>query len=276
MSNDQLAIALARAQAIGKARFINIGDISCDVEVPFHVNMLGTFLTKVFYSQGGLEFLTRSSTLSSPFYKTRPTGLPAHLPSVQMMAVDILPASLPLDSSRHFSSVLLPYLNTLVQQYRGEDVDSAVCEGLERATVAHHGDLAETHRWLAGSVRAWRESAGLLPSSPSKPTVGSTPGHSQYNGLKQKKRVLMLGSGMVAKPAVDEICKRSDLELLVGMYCSQAENTGTHPLMHAASNSQPDANALTKPHENARSLLIDMKNKEQVGHLVGQADVVIR
>ena len=194
-----------------------------------------------------------------------------------MMAVDILPASLPLDSSRHFSNVLLPYLNTLVQQYRGEDVDSAVSEGLERATVARHGDLAETHRWLAGSVRAWRESAGLLTSSPrSNPNLGSTSSHSQHNGLKQKKKILMLGSGMVAKPAVDEICQRSDLELLVGMYCSQVENMDTHTLMHAASNSQADANALTKPHDNARSLLIDMENKEQVGRLVGQADVVIR
>jgi hypothetical protein len=33
MSNDQLAIALTRAEMIGRDRFINIGDISCDVEV---------------------------------------------------------------------------------------------------------------------------------------------------------------------------------------------------------------------------------------------------
>jgi len=33
MSNEQLAIALTRAQTIGRGRFVNIGDISCDVEV---------------------------------------------------------------------------------------------------------------------------------------------------------------------------------------------------------------------------------------------------
>jgi alpha-aminoadipic semialdehyde synthase len=30
-----------------------------------------------------------------------------------------------------------------------------------------------------------------------------------------RKKVLMLGSGMVAGPAVDEICKRRDVEILV-------------------------------------------------------------
>lgn len=33
MTNEQLTIALDRAQVLGGARFTNIGDISCDVEV---------------------------------------------------------------------------------------------------------------------------------------------------------------------------------------------------------------------------------------------------
>jgi alpha-aminoadipic semialdehyde synthase len=32
----------------------------------------------------------------------------------------------------------------------------------------------------------------------------------------RKKRVLILGSGMVAKPAVDHIASRKDVELVVG------------------------------------------------------------
>jgi alpha-aminoadipic semialdehyde synthase len=135
-----------------------------------------------------------------------------------MMAVDILPASLPLDSSHHFSSVLVPYLNALIRQYRGEDVNSDISNALDRATVARHGKRSGKFRWLADSVTAWRECAGLLLSGSWTPTVGSISGQIQRNGLKQKKRILMVGSGMVAKPAVDEICKRSDVELLVGMY----------------------------------------------------------
>ena len=33
MTNEQLSVALKRAQVLGGARFTNIGDISCDVEV---------------------------------------------------------------------------------------------------------------------------------------------------------------------------------------------------------------------------------------------------
>jgi len=36
MTNDQLTVALDRALTIGGARFTNIGDISCDVEVCNH------------------------------------------------------------------------------------------------------------------------------------------------------------------------------------------------------------------------------------------------
>ena len=35
-------------------------------------------------------------------------------------------------------------------------------------------------------------------------------------GVQPKKRVLMLGSGMVAPPAVQELCSRSDVQLVVG------------------------------------------------------------
>jgi alpha-aminoadipic semialdehyde synthase len=142
-----------------------------------------------------------------------------------MMAVDILPASLPLDSSHHFSSVLVPYLNALIRQYRGEDVNSDISDALDRATVVRYGKLSEKNRWLADSVTAWRESTGLLPSGPWKPAVGSLSGQMQRNSFKRKKRILMLGSGMVAKPAVDEICKRSDVELLVGVYSSSYQQS---------------------------------------------------
>lgn len=95
--------------------------------------------------QGGLEFLTHASTLSTPFYTTRPASLPAHLPGVQMMAVDILPTSLPLDASTHFSNVLRPYLKTLIREYRHQSpVDESEAKlraALQRATVAKDGTL---------------------------------------------------------------------------------------------------------------------------------------
>jgi alpha-aminoadipic semialdehyde synthase len=120
------------------------------------------------------------------------------------MAVDILPSSIPLDASVHFSNVLLDYLKVIVREYRREGAktgeEKEMREALERATVARDGMLVGKHRWLSEPVAKWRAEAATQAAEQ----------------LKPKKKVLMLGSGMVAGPAVDEIAKRSDVELLVG------------------------------------------------------------
>lgn len=159
--------------------------------------------------------MTHPSTLSDPFYKVRPTNLPAHLPSIQMMAVDILPSSLPLDASTHFSDALFPYLMTLIEEYRGNRAEGVYNKALNTATVARAGELVGKHGWLKEPLTTWKESIisddvhGSAPESLCREVRLTTP----------KRKVLMLGSGMVAGPAVDEICKRADIELLVGMFC---------------------------------------------------------
>lgn len=160
-------------------RFISVGDISCDV-------------------QGGLEFLSHSTTLCDPFYTHRPANLPSHLPGVQMMAVDILPTALPVDASTHFSNVLVPYLESIIAGYKDPN-QGGFKAALDRATVAQEGKLIEKHAWLGEKVEAWRSSSS---------------GKSQTTARKQ--RILVLGSGMVTGPAISEICKRDDIELIVG------------------------------------------------------------
>ena len=147
-----------------------------------------------------------SSTLSEPFYMTRPTNLPVHLPSVQIMSVDILPTSIPSDASAHFSHVLKDYLKTVVQEYRGagSDASPAHVEALKRATIARDGRLLGKHKWLKEPVTKWRVEAEAAKEA------------AQSELALEKKKVLMLGSGMVAGPAVDEIARRRDVELLVG------------------------------------------------------------
>ena len=185
ITNEQLPVTLELARKVAivsgnpLGRFISVGDISCDV-------------------QGGLEFLTHTTTLSNPSYTSRPTHLPPHLPGVQMMAVDILPTALPIDSSTHFSNVLVPYLESLIAGYKSSDQGSL--EGaLDRATVAREGQLVEKHRWLEGKVEAWRTSSSRTAQTTTR-----------------KQRILMLGSGMVAGPAISEICGRDNIELVVG------------------------------------------------------------
>ncbi len=151
--------------------------------------------------QGGLEFLTHATTLSAPFFKARPASLPQHLPSVTMMAVVILPSSIPLNASRGFSQALVPYLESLIASYSGDNSGDRI-EALNRATIVNKGELAPKHQWLQERVDAWR-------ASTTKPTTSS-------HGNLKAKRVLMFGSGMVAGPAVDKLAERSDVRLVIG------------------------------------------------------------
>ncbi|KAI6144926.1 Saccharopine dehydrogenase-domain-containing protein [Pisolithus tinctorius] len=239
MTNEHLAVALNRAAEVGPGRFGTIGDISCDIE-------------------GGLEFMPRASTLSEPVFKYRPAFLPPHLPAVHIMSVDILPSSLPLDASNHFSGVLMPYLRALVREYRGTragaEKQCRYDEALERATVAREGQLAGKHKWLKEPVEKWRSAS---TSSTAHATISSTMPAPAENAVRKKKNVLMLGSGMVAGPAVDEICKRSDVELIV------------------ASNSIDEAKSLTHHLPNARARFLDVNDGEAMAQLIEQADVVI-
>lgn len=148
--------------------------------------------------KGGLEFMSRASTISEPFFNYRPSTLPAHLPSVQIMSVDILPSSLPLDASTHFCRVLMPYLKAVIQEYRGQPVEQEYSDALKAATVTKDGQLQGAHTCLEAPLDKWRRSAAKLEGSP------------------RKNKVLVLGSGMVAGPAVQELGKRSDIELVVG------------------------------------------------------------
>ncbi|KAJ7596298.1 Saccharopine dehydrogenase-domain-containing protein [Mycena floridula] len=223
MTNDQLPVALARARELGGARFTNIGDISCDPE-------------------GGLEFLTHSTTLSNPFDKYRPASLTPDLPSVQMMAVDILPTSIPWDASQAFSEALWPYLNALIDRYRQNANEYQAA--LDRATIATKGQLTEKHAWLGG----------LLNDS----TPLAIEPVQQSRGILKRKRILMLGSGMVAGPAVDKIAGRNDVQLVV------------------AGNSLVELQKLTSKHaEHIQYKKVDMNDRTAVSQLIQESDVVI-
>ncbi|KAI0338108.1 hypothetical protein BDW22DRAFT_1409660 [Trametopsis cervina] len=237
LSNAQLAATLEAAQSVGRGRFACVGDISCDIA-------------------GGLEFLPHASTLSEPFFHARAAGLPAHLPSVTTMAVDILPTALAREASEHFSRVLVPYVRALVDERRlGRDrVSGEAAEklgALERATVASGGKLREKHQWLEQPLGAWREKARREASAPPSPSTSSR------MALEKKKRVLVLGSGMVAGPAVDEIASSADVELIV------------------ASNVAAEAERLTEGKDNASARVVDMARVEDVAALIEAADVVV-
>lgn len=182
LTTSQLALA---------KRLAAVGDISCDIG-------------------GGLEFVSHATTIDSPSYDVN---------GVTVVAVDILPASLPRDASIHFSGKLLRYVRSIVNDYKGiKGEDAEASDSLERATIASEGQLRQRHEWLAEKVEVWRSSQGSQTDD--KRPASDT--HSEIGGgrriFERKKRVLVLGSGMVAGPAVDELAARPDVELIVGEY----------------------------------------------------------
>jgi alpha-aminoadipic semialdehyde synthase len=157
------------------------------------------------------------------------------------MSVDILPSELPLDASQHFSKSILPYLRTLIREYESDAPaatstsattssntvsqaqekqkqnrgDPELRQALNRATVAFDGRLTEKHLWLNDLLKVDQEA-----SSSRKPASVSASGGSKAKGSaaapQGKKKVLLLGSGLVSRPFVDQICTRSDVECVVG------------------------------------------------------------
>ena len=220
MTNEQLTVALELARGMDGFRFTNIGDISCDIGVRGEIYCI-LYCKLIIFIQGGLEFLTKATTLSQPFYKTRPPTLSPQLPSVQIMSVDILPASIPLDASKSFSSALEPYLTNLIGYITMPRFDGTLPPDLERATIASGGVLADKHQWLQPSVDEFRKArqpketaSDEIWSESAEPCETET---TTATGHNRKKRILMLGSGMVAAPAVDFIAQRSDVEVIIGI-----------------------------------------------------------
>ncbi|PFH49159.1 hypothetical protein AMATHDRAFT_148287 [Amanita thiersii Skay4041] len=238
MNNLQLVTALRRAQELGGARFTNIGDITCDVE-------------------GGLEFMNLATTLSSPFFKITPQTKPGEppLPEVQVMSVDILPTSIPFDASRHFSNALMPYLERVLGYYSDMNAigkEDWQARALERASVAVGGALTGKHAWLQEGVDKCRSE--LVFKSSSVPEATEV----MPSGTLKKKRVLLLGSGMVAGPAVGHIAQRNDVELVV------------------ASNIPGELQSLAKRYSNVNYKSINMSVEGSLSSLVAGSDVVIR
>ncbi|KAG2187767.1 hypothetical protein INT44_005457, partial [Umbelopsis vinacea] len=222
LSNEQLKdLQLKKERGlIDKGRVIALTDIVADVN-------------------GAFECFSHTTPVDDPFYYYDAVKDIVHKdvekPGYQILGVDILPAELPLESSEHFSNVLSPYLKELVLK-NGDNKEAK--QTLDSAIVADKGKLTEKHHGLYKFLET--------------PSGSKTP-----SGVKPQKNVLLLGSGLVAKPLVERLLKRDDVHLKI------------------ASNSQPEAKALAYGHANASIAGLDIADTESLDKLVSGADVVI-
>ena len=93
----------------------------------------------------------------------------------------------------------------------GDEID----ETLARAQIVNEGVITSEHSWLAPRVEGWRNTqAGSSRPAPITDTARAV----KSSIMKDKrKKVLLLGSGLVAGPAVDVFVSRGDIELVIGM-----------------------------------------------------------
>ncbi|KZS87672.1 hypothetical protein SISNIDRAFT_398299, partial [Sistotremastrum niveocremeum HHB9708] len=185
--------------------------------------------------EGGLEFVSHATKIDNPTFRTDD--------NVQVMSIDILPSELPLDASTHFSSKLQQYLKAVIRQYRSseeESSDSHITHALTRATIAKQGQLEPAYQWLSHHLNTAQDVNAKSLASPAP-----------------YQNVLLLGSGMVAGPVVEEICSHPEMRLLV------------------ASNQLAEAEKLIAPFENATAKFIDISDANQLQSLISEADVVI-
>ncbi|KAJ3784776.1 Saccharopine dehydrogenase-domain-containing protein [Lentinula aff. detonsa] len=208
----------------GKGRLVVVGDISCDL-------------------YGGLEFVTHATTLDKPFYKLeldqrreqRQERQEHHHQEPQqhqepqhrehhhkhqplyIQSVDILPASLPLDSSVHFSNGLRRYLWGVVRRGKREFGSLASSNSNSNSTFPSPSPSGIS-----------TNPTTLTPPGITTTTTTTTTTESQnqnQNGIKETKpktkpkpkKILILGTGMVAAPAVRWIVRRMGMGVGVGV-----------------------------------------------------------
>jgi len=126
---------LAKLFATGQPRLRVIGDISCDV-------------------QGSIEATLRATEPDNPVFVydvqtgQGRDGVAGTGPVI--MAVDNLPAELPVDASEAFSSALLPFVPALAQAKLDAPLDRCgLPPELARAVVVYQGELAPDYRYLS-------------------------------------------------------------------------------------------------------------------------------
>jgi alpha-aminoadipic semialdehyde synthase len=111
-----------------------IGDISCDIE-------------------GSIECTRRITTPDSPVYVYAPledaiqVGFAGN--GVVIMAIDNLPAEIPLESSIFFSNALKPYIPAIARaEYSGDFSDCRLPDAVKRAVILYNGDFTPDYAYM--------------------------------------------------------------------------------------------------------------------------------
>jgi len=128
---------LWKSQSLPRLRVI--GDISCDVE-------------------GSVECTIRSTDPGNPVFVYNPVedraldGFEGR--GVVVMAIDNLPAEIPLESSIFFSKALKPFVPAIARaDYSGDFADCDLPDPIKKAIILFHGKLTPDYRYMENFIK---------------------------------------------------------------------------------------------------------------------------
>ncbi|KAI8906263.1 Saccharopine dehydrogenase-domain-containing protein [Gorgonomyces haynaldii] len=184
---------------------------------------------------GSFEFMSKASTIDKPWYMYDPIEQKEHhdLESrgIQIMSIDNLPTEMPLEASEYFSEALLPFVTEMAKGNFSHPV-------LERATICKQGQLVPRFKKLEPVIE--KHSKPVQP-----PRV-----HTQ-------KKILLLGSGFVAKPLVDYLLRHD------------------HNIVTIATNNQEEGVHLSEHRLRAPVVPLDVSNDTELLSLIENHDIVV-
>jgi alpha-aminoadipic semialdehyde synthase len=130
---------LKKMYAKGNPSLTVIGDISCDVE-------------------GSVECTLKPTEIDDPIYVYNPDtgeitmGYKGH--GMLVMAVDILPAELPRDSSDGFADVLVNFVKPIADADFNEHFDDLdLPKAIKKALILHRGELTPEYKYLEEFIK---------------------------------------------------------------------------------------------------------------------------
>jgi len=144
LTNNEMASLWNRD---GGCHLMAIGDVSCDIG-------------------GSIEFMSRSTSIESPFYSYDPVSQRSvddiNDQGVAILAVDILPSELPKESSEHFGNNLVPLVEELVDDAgsRGVCNDELLSDELLNACIAAKGKLTPKYKYIDVFTKEWKVAKG--------------------------------------------------------------------------------------------------------------------
>lgn len=208
----------------GKHRLLGVADISADI-------------------QGSIEFLIKTTSIDHPLFVYDPLTTDIHemttdrkfmyRDGILFLAVDNLPTEFPREATQWFGDHLLPYVENVVRSDPQKPIDenSDLAPEVRRAVVASHGKLTPSFQYIA-ELRKFRE--------------------------KSIRDILLLGAGLVAKPALEYLCRNP-----------------TFNKVTVADVSLAAAQKLAGNNSNVKALQIDASDGVALDALVAGHDVVI-